>query len=110
MQRRGKGVGHRYALHEVERILDWPTTPELAEILEVPASTIEGWKYRGLSHEQADRIATKFNYHGVELWGQVFLDAPVYPTGTDVKPRRVRPKSGIGSVSPNCWTNVTAAD
>lgn len=103
-------VGHRYALHEVERILDWPSTLELAEILGVPVTTVEGWKARGLSHTQADEIATRFNHHGVELWGQVFLDAPTYPPGTNVKPERIRPTSGIGAISPNCWKGKGKVD
>lgn len=98
-----KLIGHRYPLHEIERILDWPTQRELAEILGVSETAIESWKRRGLSHQQADELATRFNHHGVELWGQDFLDAPMYIKGTEPKPERVRPASGIGAVHPNCY-------
>ncbi len=84
--------GHRYPLHEIERILDWPTQRELADILGVTEVAVESWKYRGLSHKQADELATRFNHHGVELWGQEFLDAPMHPAGTDTRPKRVKPK------------------
>jgi hypothetical protein len=90
-------VGHRYPLHEIERILDWPLEVELAEIFDVKVSTVAGWKRRGLSHRQADELASRLNHTGIELWGMVFEEWPKYPEGTDVTPPRVRPASGIGS-------------
>lgn len=89
-------IGHRYPFHEIEKILDWPTAAHLADILGVKTSTIGTWRHRGLSHQQADALASKFNRHGSELWGQVFIDYPQYPDGTDVRPERVRPATGIG--------------
>ena len=89
-------VGHRYPLHEIEKILGWPLSQDLADIFGVTPGTVEAWKSRGLTHEVADRLASQLNHHGVEVWGQVFIDYPQYPPGTNVKPERVKPTAGLG--------------
>jgi len=92
-------VGARYPLHELEALLRWPLVDELAEMCGVTEAAVKGWKIRGLSHDQADRLACRFGYHPALVWTD-WIACVQHPRGTPhqaVRPRRVTPAYGEGS-------------
>lgn len=95
-------VGARYPLHELEVLVGWPTAAELASATGASVAAVEKWRLRGLSHEQADRLAVRFGWHPILVWPE-WLDAERY-AAADVdaralRPARVTPKMGeAGSI------------
>ncbi|CAN5530710.1 hypothetical protein BH10ACT1_BH10ACT1_33450 [soil metagenome] len=68
MTGRGRPIGPRYPLHELEEWLGWPTANELASVLGASRAAVKGWRVRGLSERQADELACRFNLHPMLLW------------------------------------------
>jgi hypothetical protein len=100
-----RGRGHRYPLHELEALIGWPTAYELAAEVGTTVEAVKQWKIRGLSHRQADQLASHFDYHPTLVWGPVWDQMPTYPTGTpesELRPKRERPAYGLGSVAELC--------
>lgn len=89
----------RFPLHELEALLGWPFTADLAEAAGVTVDVLKVWKRRGLSWEQADQMAGRFGYHPALVWGEDWWE-PVVPRGHPRAraPKRIRPRAGeIGS-------------
>lgn len=91
----------RYPLHDLERLLGWPIVAELVEWTGHRPTTVQAWKTRGLSWEQADELACRFGYHPFDVWGEDWWE-PLVPPGhpRSKPPARVRPKGNgaVGSV------------
>lgn len=81
--------GARYPLHELEVLIGWPTAAELAAALGVTVAAVEKWRLRGLSHEQADRLAVACGWHPVLVWPE-WLEAERH-LAADVDAKAVRP-------------------
>lgn len=94
--------GARYPLHELEALIGWPTAAELAQATGATVAAVDKWRLRGLSHEQADRLAVHFGWHPILVWPE-WIDAERHlAADVDVKalrPVRVTPKMGeAGSI------------
>ena len=83
----------RFPLHDLERLLGWPLAVDLAEDVGATVAAVQQWKIRGVSHRQADQLATLFGYHPTAVWGPAWVDDVKVPADDPraQHPARVRP-------------------
>jgi hypothetical protein len=60
--------GTRYPFSDLERLLGWPATDEMAARFDTTTGNVNVWRRRGLSHKQADAVACMADLHPTLVW------------------------------------------